>query len=163
MALPLYSPEDVDVYLAGFIKISGFVDGTFISIAKDVGTFTTRESADGVVSRNHAKSSTYTVTITLASTSESNTVLTVASRLDDSTKMGMFPFIIKDRMGSTLLFSPKSWIETLPDTAFGLDVTDREWRIKCANAVLAVGGNDEASSLLEDAIMTSGGLLGNFL
>lgn len=163
MALATYSPEDVDILLAGIINISGFINGTFVNIAKDVGTFSTRESSDGVVSRNHASSGTYTVTLTLASTSESNKYLTLFSRLDDVTKMGMFPLIIKDRMGSTLLFSPKSWIETLPDTDFDVDVTERAWKIKCANAVLSIGGNEESSSIAEDVISVSGGLLGSFL
>lgn len=163
MAIAVYSPEDVVVLLAGFINISGFAEGTFVSISKDVGNFSTRESSDGVVSRNHAKSATYTVTLTLASTSESNQALSIAAALDNATKMGMFPFIIKDTLGSTLLFAPKAWIENMPDTPFDVNVTDRKWNIKCANAVLMVGGNESPSSLIGDLLTVGGGMLGNAL
>lgn len=163
MAIALYSPEDVVVLLAGFINISGFASGKFISVSKDVGIFSTRESSDGVVSRNHAKSGVYTVNLTLASTSESNQALSIAASLDNATKMGMFPFIIKDTLGSTLFFSPKSWIENMPDTPFDVDVTERQWNIKCANAVLMVGGNESPSSMISDLLAVGGGMVGNML
>ena len=115
------------------------------------------------MSRNHAKSGVYTVNLTLASTSESNQALSIAAALDNATKMGMFPFIIKDTLGSTLFFSPKSWIENMPDTSFDVDVTERQWNIKCANAVLMVGGNESPSDMISDLLAIGGGFAGNLL
>lgn len=163
MSLAHYSPEDVRVLFGGFINISGFHEDTFVTISKDSEVFSTFESADGVVSRQHNPSTLYTVTLVLAGTSESNQILTIASNLDNATKMAMVPFIIKDTLGSTLLFSPKSWIEEYPDVVFGTRIEGRSWKIKCANATLMVGGNEKASSVAGDLLGVAGGMLGGLL
>jgi hypothetical protein len=161
--LMTYSPEDVTVLFGGVHTLSGFVDGTFISISKDAPSFATRVSSSGMVSRVRTPDNVYTVGITLHSSSESNQVLSYALILDESTKMAKFPLIIKDHMGSSLFFSPVSWIETRPASDFSIGIEDREWTIKCANATFNVGGNTSESSLGVDALNTSLGLIGNFL
>lgn len=153
-----YSPEDVVVLIGGFLPIEGFLEGTFIGISKDTAFFTTKESSDGVVSRVANKSGLYTVSLTLMSTSESNIILTRTAALDNITHMLKFPLIIKDTLGSTLLFSTTSWVENVPNTDFTLGVSARTWNIKCAKATLNVGGNERASGLVEDAISTIAGL-----
>lgn len=156
--LATYSPEDVIISIAGFLPIEGLLEGTFVSISKDVQLFTSKESSDGVVSRVANKSGLYTVSVTLMSTADSNQVLSRLAMLDSSTKILKFPLIIKDTLGSTLLFSTSSWIENMPTTEFSTGVTARTWSIKCAKATLNVGGNESASGLIEDAINTLAGL-----
>jgi hypothetical protein len=148
--LTTYSPEDVDVLIAGVLKVSGFVDGTFVSIKKDVPIFTARESADGVISRVYRPSKTFTLTLHLASTSASNEVLSVLSTADAITNQAIFPVLVKDHLGSTLLFAQSAWIESTPDVDFGTSISERVWVIRCSNASLMVGGNEEASGLLTD-------------
>lgn len=156
-----YSPEDVIISVAGFLPIEGYLDGTFVSISKDADLFTTKESSDGVVSRVANRSKLFTVSLTLMSTSESNKILTRLALLDNSSLMLKFPLIIKDSLGSTLLFSTTSWVESMPATDFDSSVSARSWSIKCANATLMVGGNESASGLVEDAINTLAGLSPN--
>lgn len=158
-----YSPEDITVLFSGVHQLSGFADGTFVSITKDNPTYTTHESSDGVVSRKYNSSKVYTVKLTLANTSESNQVLTYAAALDAATQMGKFPLIIKDQLGSSLFFSLTSWIETLPDSSFSTSITGREWTIKCAQAVFNLGGNDSPQSLSQDALNVALGLAGSFI
>lgn len=158
-----YSPEDVTVLFSGVHQLSGFVDGTFVSISKDNPTFTVHETADGVVGRRYNKSSVYTVNLILASTSESNQVLTYAAKLDELTQMGKFPLIIKDQSGSSLFFSLTSWIETTPDADFSVDIESRSWSIKCAQATFNVGGNESPSGMGEDVLNAALGLSGGFL
>ena len=157
-----YSPEDVVVLVGGFLAVEGYLEGTFINITKDVPFFTTKESSDGVVSRVANKSGLYTVNLTLMSTSESNLIMTRLALLDNLTYVAKFPLIIKDTLGSTLLFSTSSWVENVPTTDFDTGVTSRSWNIKCAKATLNVGGNESASGLVEDAISTIGGLVPSF-
>ena len=157
--LATYSPEDVIVSIAGFLPIEGLTEGTFISVSKDTPYFTTKESSDGVVSRVAHKSGLYTVQLTLMGTSPSNEVLTRMALLDNKTHIAKFPLIIKDTRGSTLLFSTSSWIESNPTTDYSIAVDNRIWSIKCAKAVLTVGGNTEQSDLMDDAIATISGLL----
>lgn len=156
-----YSPEDVIVSIAGFLPIEGYLEGTFVSISKDVPFFTSKESSDGVVSRVANRSGLYTVELTLMSTSESNQILTRLAMLDSSTKILKFPLIIKDTLGSTLLFATSSWIEGMPTTEFSTGVSGRGWTIKCSKATLNVGGNEGGSGLIEDAINTLAGLAPN--
>lgn len=156
-----YSPEDVIVLIGGFLEVEGFLEGTFISISKDVPFFTTKESSDGVVSRVANKSGLYTVNLTLMSTSESNLILTRTASLDNLTHILKFPLIIKDTLGSTLLFSTTSWVENVPTVDFTTDVSSRSWNIKCAKATMSVGGNEKTSGLVQDAISTIAGLAPN--
>lgn len=158
-----YSPENTDIYIAGAWKIRGYVEGTFINISKNTQRFVVKESSDGVVSRSHSNSRTYTVEITLHSGSSSNNVLTRLSELDNTTKMGKFPLFIKDRLGSTLLFSPTSWIEKPADVSLGVEVTDRVWVFRCANTSLHIGGNEEISNNFEDLFNAGAGFVGGFL
>lgn len=158
-----YSPEDITILFSGVHQLSGFAAGTFVNITKDNPTYTIHESSDGVVSRKYNSSKVYSVKLTLASTSESNQVLTYAASLDAATQMGKFPLIIKDQLGSSLFFSLTSWIETIPDSSYSVDITSREWTIKCAHSVINVGGNDSPSSMSQDALNSALGLVGSFI
>ena len=145
-----YIPEAVNVLIAGIIPVSGFVDGTFISVDKDAMPFTSVRMPDGTVARKYINSQTYTITITLHSGSETNNLLTKMWQVDELTQMGKFPLLIKDQSGSDLLFSTESWIEGIPSMTKSNAIDSRVWVIKSAFAVVNVGGNEEASGLLQD-------------
>ena len=156
--LATYSPEDVSVLIAGFVDIRGFVEGTFINISRDTPLFVTSESSDGQVSRTKRVSKTFTVKITLMGSSASNDLLTKMALADHNTHIVKFPLIIKDTLGSTLFFSTSTWIENTPDVSFSTEVTNREWVLKCSQATINVGGNEDASDLTEDLVNTIMGL-----
>lgn len=156
--LATYSPEDVEILIAGFVAITGMSNNTFVRVQKNTPAYTSKESADGKISRVFRPSTSYTVTLTLASTSASNDVLTVLSKADQITQTAKFPLLIKDLSGSTLLFAQSCWIEDIPDTSLSTEVTERNWIFQCADATFHVGGNESASSLLEDLFYAAGGL-----
>lgn len=145
-----YSPEDVDVLIAGVYNLSGFVEGSFVRISKDRPAFSVHETADGVSSRTHSESSLYSISLILHSASHGNEVLTYLHTADTFTKIAKFPVMIKDRMGSSVFFSPTSWIEGLPDSEYSTGITDRQWRIRCADSANIVGGNRDASWFIRD-------------
>lgn len=153
-----YSPEEITVSIAGLHTIDGFLEGTFVGISRDAPLFSSRESADGRVSRTRNPSTLHTVSLTLMSTSESNEILTRLSLIDHATHTGRFPLFIKDNLGSSLLFSSTSWIEDLPNVEFTTSVSSRTWAIKCSQASLFVGGNSEESGLVEDVFNSITGL-----
>lgn len=148
-----YSPEDVTIILAGF-QVEGYIDGTFISIAKDIAPFTSTTTADGIIARRYINSQSYTMTITLHSASPYNDILTKLWQIDEFTQKGKFPVIVKDQIGSSLFISATSWIEGLPIMDFANSITERVWTIKCAQAVVNIGGNDGESSLVQDLLNT---------
>ena len=157
--LATYSPEDVTISIAGLLPIEGYLEGTFISISREAPFFTSKESADGVVSRVASASKTYNIKLSLHQASESNLILSRIASIDNSTHILKFPIMIKDHLGSTMVFSTTSWIENAPETTFSTGIEGRTWEIKCANAALNVGGNSRTSTMIEDAIGTIGGLL----
>lgn len=153
-----YSPEDVTVIIAGTYQVTGFASGTFVSISKTTPIFSERVSADGVAARRHTGNDLYRISLTLHQSSDSNQALTYMSRIDDLTRMGKFPMIIKDQLGTSLFFGSQCWIENVPDLDFSEDITEREWVI-VAHGVMNVGGNDDPSSTTQDIFNIGSGLL----
>jgi len=145
-----YCPDIVDVLVAGFIKVDGFVDGTFVQIDKDEMPYSSIRMPDGTVARKRNNSQTYTITITLHSAAEANNLFTKLWQIDELTQKGKFPILVKDRSGSDLLFSTESWIEGIPSMTKSNAIDSRVWVIKSAYALINVGGNEEASGLLQD-------------
>lgn len=150
MGIRSYAPTDVDIIVGGFYKVSGFVEGSFIEISKDVNPYKTLRTADGRVARSYVKDSTYTVTLKLASTSPANEVLTKIHTVDELTQLGKFPLFIKDNQGSTFFLAPTAWIKEIPRTNFSDTVTERVWVIQAADANINIGGNRDSSTDLED-------------
>lgn len=152
MSMLTYSPEDISILLLGFIPVEGYIDETFVSINKDLPPFTSGITADGQQSRVHRISATYTMRLVLSNVSPTNDVLTKLWQIDEITKSGKFPILVKDQLGSSLFFSATSWIESPPSLYYSDRVTEREWIIKCAESVINVGGNGDSSELVEDLL-----------
>lgn len=147
-----YIPSEVNVLLAGIMPVEGFIDGTFVTVDKDVMPYRSRSTADGRVSRIYSNSQTYTVTLTIHIGSSANTFLTKMWQLDEIAQRGKFPLLIKDGSGSDLFFSLTSWIEVLPSMGKSNTTDTRTWRIKCSSAVINFGSNNGESGLIEDLI-----------
>jgi len=150
-----YSPEELTVLIAGSIFITDFVDGTFISIEKDSPVYSTHESSDGIVSRVFHPSTTHTVTLTLTNSSPSNDVLSVLSQVDSLTQTGKFPMLIKDHMGSSVLYAESCWIQGIPSASYSTGISDRQWVIKCSKVSNFVGGNKNPSPLIESLLFAT--------
>ncbi|MNF76583.1 hypothetical protein D3C84_587000 [compost metagenome] len=165
MSLFSYNPDTVDVLIAGFIPVKGFIDGTFISIDKDVQPSTAARTPDGTVARVKNNDATYTIQCTLHNGSESNDLLTKLWQLDEiSQGKAKFPLLLKDQSGTDLFFSTTSWIEQVPALVKSTSIDSRTWTIRSAFAVINIGGNGEVSSLLEDianSVFSAAGGLGN--
>lgn len=150
MSIFNYCPDEVNVLLAGFINISGFVDGTFVDISKDVVPFSSVRTADGTVARMYNNDQTYTITLTLHCGSSSNDLLTKLWQLDEITQKGKFPLLIKDFSGSDLFFSTTTWIEGIPSISKSNGIDSRIWVLRSSQAIINVGGNTNPSGLLQD-------------
>ena len=141
MALASYSPEDVVCLIGGVIPISGFVDGTFISIRKASQTYETVVTADGRISRTQVENPLYTVNLTLSSVAQDNEILTALSFLDRKTSRGKVPLLIKDHMGTSMFYASLAWLEGVPEVSYGTDVNSRDWVFSCIGVTEVVGGN----------------------
>ena len=154
MALNFYSPEDVIVTIGGVLKLSGYVDGTFLECTKDIQPFASKRTPDGTTARLHVKDRNYTIRFTLAQSSESNDLLMKIQQIDEITKMGYFPLLIKDSRGSSILFAPTAWIEMLPSLSFSNGIEGRTWELRATGCVTHIGGNEGSDDLYQDLIKT---------
>lgn len=150
MAIRSYSPTDVDILLAGFYKLDGFTEGSFVTIEKDVQPYKTTRTIDGQVARTFIKDDTYTITVNLASTSPANDILNALHSADSATQYFKFPLFIKDSLGSSLFLAPTCWIKEVPAMEYSTTVTERTWVIQGTQCFINFGGNEEASSAIQD-------------
>lgn len=155
MSLATYSPEDVVILIGGVYPLSGLSEGSFVSIVKDTQNYTTKVTADGRVSRTSSKTTTHTITLTLASTAGDNTVLSSWAGMDQAIQSAMAPIMIKDGMGTTTFFAPLSWVEKISDVSFEMGVSGREWTIRTAGGTLAIGGN-EMGGVIDSSLVSIG-------
>lgn len=150
MSIFNYACDEVDILVAGFIPVEGLFDGTFVNIKKDILPFTARRTPDGSVARVHHRDLTYTITITLHSGSTSNDLFTKLWQLDEISQRGKFPLIIKDQSGTDLFASSTTWIESPPEIIKSTSVEARSWILRSSQAVINIGSNEDASSIIED-------------
>lgn len=154
MALGIYSPADIIINIGGVVTVGGFMDGTFLEINKDLKSYQSRRTPDGTTARLYIKDRTYSIKFILAQSSESNDLLTKIQQIDEITQLAYFPLIIKDIRGSSLVFSPTAWIESLPNQTFGTGIESRVWEIKATDVTVTVGGNEDTDGLFEDLVKT---------
>lgn len=147
MALLTYSPQRISVSVAGLFDIEGFAQGTFVEITKEVTPYQYQSAMDGQTSRTFTYDANFSVKIHLAQTSSSNDILNSLHAVDLVTQLGKVPFLIRDKNGSTMFFSPTAWIENYPDVGFSDQMETRVWTFKCSDCVLTVAGAGEANLL----------------
>lgn len=154
-----YAPDQVSCLIGGILPVSGFVDGTFISVTKDLVPFSSGRSSDGMVGRIYNNDQTYTITLTLHCGSPSNDVLTKFWQLDEISQKGKFSLFVKDRSGSDLLFSTNTWIEGLPTMSKSTSVDTRVWVLRSSQAIINYGSNSDEESLVQDLVNLAIGAL----
>jgi hypothetical protein len=159
MAVALYSPQDVIISLAGMHTISGYADGTFVRITKDMKPFSKVRAMDGEMARMYNEDEGFRVEVTIAQSSTSNNILTSIYNVDTATHMGKFPMFIKDTKGQTNFFAATAWIEMIPDVTFSNQLETRTWTFGCSGAILTIGGNNDTSLLEDTLLLGSSGLL----
>lgn len=159
MALLRYSPSEVTVSIAGLHTVTGYADGTFIKISKEMKPFETQRAMDGTKQRLYHYDEGYKLELTLAQSSPSNNVLSTLYNIDAATRMMKFPIVINDGSGQTSFFSMTSWIEQIPDVTFSNQMETRTWTFSCQEAALIIGGNDNNTSDIEDAILAGSAAL----
>ena len=157
-----YSPEDVSILVAGLLEVKGLVDGSFITIDKEVQPYTTQKTSDGRVARLSISDQTYRVSVTLHSMSDFNSTLTNLWMADELTGMGKFPLMIKDHLGNSMFFSGTAWISEIPSVEYGLNVTDRVWVFTATQCSNYVGGNEKTAGALMSLINGLIGGAGNY-
>lgn len=137
--LKTYDPKKVFVFVGG-VPMSGFPDGSFITVDYVEDRFKPTTGCDGGVSRSKSANYSATVKLTLMATSGSNDVLAGFHLRDILANAGVVDFMMKEANGTTLVHAPESFISKPPSVEYGKDVGSREWSIFLAEADIHVGG-----------------------
>lgn len=140
MAVKTYDFKKVILTIAG-IPIFGFIDGDAIVVAKSDDEWGMSTGNDGEVTRVKRNQPSGRITIRLASSSASNSVLDGLRQADDLTGLGMVPILIKDLFGVDLVFAGQCWCVKAPDMTFARDSGQREWVYDCGDLKMTQGGN----------------------
>ena len=136
-----YNPSRVMIIMNGF-PMSGFADGTFLTIAMSADGVTTQVGADGEIARAVNTDRRCTATITLQQTSPANAFLSGLFEMDTLTCGGTIgPLMVQDLCGTTLFMAPQAWVVKPADIEFSKEVSTRAWQIETGTpAIYLVGG-----------------------
>ena len=140
LTVKTYDPKMV-VITFGVIPISGYAEGTFVSVNRSGDAFVKSKGAGGDVERINKNQGDFEVTVTLQQTATVNAELSAALAADQVTNAGVLPLTIEDKLGQTLFEAPQAWIRKDPDWEDGDDLNSREWTFDTGIAVNLVGGN----------------------
>lgn len=144
MALRTFDPASVSLILGG-TPLSGFADGTFISVTRSNDSYTKTVGADGVdTTRVKSVDKSGEITITLAQTSPSNDFLTSLAEADERDNSGVVDLLVKDNSGNSEFSAAFAWVKKPADAEYGKEVATREWVIDAADIVMGVKGNNPA-------------------
>ena len=138
--LPPYDPAQI-IVTVGARAISGYSDGTFVTVQRNADTFSMKSGCDGFVARAKTNDFTGSITITLLQTSPDNDYLTALMLEGEQQNAGVFPVKITDNLGTSVMFSANGWIRKPPNVEFSREVGSREWTIDVDRLEMYVGGS----------------------
>ena len=139
-----YDPSSIVASFAG-VPLSGFADGTFVSVERSNDSFTLMVGAGGEAARSRSRNSSGKVTFTLMGTGVVNDLLSAVWRADELSATGVGSFILKDLNGTTLCAANNAWIVKPPKIEFGKEISTREWVIECESVYMKAGGTSSVA------------------
>ncbi len=132
-----YGAKKVSVVLNG-TPITGFADGSMVTVARTVESATLHMGADGRGTKVVNADKSGTVTLRLAQSSLSNAVLSTLEATNAT-----FPVIIKDTNGNSLHSGAKAFISAPPSSEYAQELSPREWTIMVEALIHFEGGNPD--------------------
>lgn len=135
-----YDPKAVTIVYAGQI-MTGYDDGTFVTIERNNDMWALKMGADGIGTRAKSNDKSGKVTLTLMQSSPSNDVLSGLAIADENTGAGAAPLLVRDGSGRTVATAAAAWVTKVPSAEFGKEVANRVWILESDNLQLFIGGN----------------------
>lgn len=158
-----YLPDDFTVVLSkgDFVhKITGFADGSFISMDRLVPTSEPYQGVgDSAFGRVKRRVTAMNVTITLHQYSPSNTVLQQLQIADSNTPGNEWVFncTMRDLSGQTVVSTNSAIIAAPANATFSSTTETRDWTIYMFGSDLFIGGNTPLSASEVSSIQSLGG------
>ncbi|HPQ71523.1 MAG TPA: hypothetical protein PKW95_20525 [bacterium] len=127
-----YDPNEVTLTIDGQ-PVSGFAEGSFVTVKRDAETWKAKAGIDGQVTRSLSHSELGKVTFTLTQFADFNVDMQNLF-IDDKKKKK--PIDVEVKYGKSV-WSGTGWIDKLPDVQFGNDAGTRAWSVSVANLKFA--------------------------
>jgi len=137
-----YDPALVILTVDG-VDISGFADGTFVNVSRNVDAFELSVGADGESTRAKSNNRSGKFAFTLQQTSPSNDYLNSLANSDEQSNQGVVPVQVKDAGGNSLHSAEKAWVLKKADAGYSKTTENREWVLETGNLTHNPGGNSE--------------------
>ena len=150
--LATYAPDEVVVIISQpssgiSTRVTGFMEDSFINIARDTDSWTHTTGADNLATRVYSANDSAKITLAVMQSSNSNDVLNALWSRDRSLKnsQGLFTILVSDKSGRSVYSSTEAYIGKIPDSVFGNGVNGREWVVNCTKLTHSVAGNSLVS------------------
>lgn len=142
MGVLTYDPKEYSTVYGGR-ALSGFEDGTFITVRRNSDTWNYKTGADGKGIRSKTNDRSGQVEIILMQGAPDNEFLSGIAAADELTNGGIRPFKMHDNSGSDVYAALGMWIKKQPDAAYAKEGGARTWLLETDDISMFVGKNAE--------------------
>lgn len=131
--LKTYSPDRIKT-IVGASALTGYADGTFLTIEAMTEGVTSESGADGEVARAMSLDKRHEITVTLQQTSASNDVLSALYHVDQvSGGDGAVPITVTDLRGTTV-FAGTGWVRKVANATYSKGLEAKEWTVEAVGS-----------------------------
>lgn len=135
-----YDPKNILITLGG-VAITGFADGTFVTVRRNSDTWSLQMGADGEGTRSKSNDKSGQIEIQLMQSSQSNAYLSNLALADELNNAGLVPALIKNNLGSDLHAAEQSYVKKPADAEYAKEAGPRTWIIETDNLQTFLGGS----------------------
>lgn len=135
-----YDPKGI-ICIVGGQQITGYADGTFLTVRRNADAWSLQMGADGEGARSKSNDKSGQYEFVLQQTSQSNAYLSSLAIADELNNGGLVPCLVKDLNGNSLHGSEQVYIKKMPDAGYGKEADSRSWILETDNLQHFVGGN----------------------
>jgi len=161
--LGTYSSEDVTIVITvpNYPPqiVTGYSDGTFVKITRAIESSKLYQGADKSGGRVFHSNNAGMVELTLSQISSTNDFLSQIYANDSASRDStwLFDMLIKDNTGRSYYEATQCFIAQIPESDFGVDISNRTWNVHSINLTQHIGGNAKIDPATVQAITAIGG------
>ena len=153
-----YVPSAISVSLFG-VDVEGFAEDEAVLIEKEKETVSLTVAQDGTATANLDKTSAYRVTVSLASTSPTNTWFHLIYKLYERYGIEFrMPLYMVDKNGDTTFFATEVFFENIPSVNKGKTLATHQWVFLCINPSYTIGSGVNPDQLIKTLHMLDSAL-----
>lgn len=142
MAVITYDFAEYNIVYGGR-TLSGFEDGTGVTVARDNDMWTKKNGADGKGIRSKSNDRSGTVTFVLMQGSSDNEFLSEIAAADELTNGGVRTFTMTSQSDTDKFAAETMWIKKVPESPFAKEAGSRTWVLETDDLSVFVGKNKQ--------------------